>query len=63
MIAQGAFNGCENLKTVKFNEGLKVLGTNEYISNNKRWRGVFEKSAVERVELPSTLKRMEYSVF
>lgn len=29
-IAQGAFAKCESLKTVKFSEGLKALGTSEY---------------------------------
>ena len=29
-IAQGAFNKCKSLKTAKFNEGLEVLGTDEY---------------------------------
>ena len=44
-----------------------MLGTDEYPDDypkdKKPWRGVFEKSAVEHVKLPSTLKKMEYSVF
>ena len=63
-IAQGAFNGCKSLKTVKFNEGLEVLGTDEYPEDkSKRWFGVFEKSALEKVEFPSTLRRIEYNAF
>ena len=65
-IAQGAFAKCESLKTVKFGEGLEVLGTDEYFLKEdtpESYWGVFERSAVECVELPTTLKRMEYSVF
>lgn len=63
LLFQGAFAKCEDLKTVKFNEGLEVLGVNEYIFNCIMYYGVFEGSALERVELPSTLKRIEYRVF
>ena len=62
-IAQGAFYKCESLKTVKFNEGLEVLGTDEYPDDGGRWFGVFEESSIESVELPSTLKRIEYCAF
>ena len=34
-IAQGAFAECANLKTVKFGEGLEVLGTDEYPSKDE----------------------------
>ena len=44
-----------------------MLGTEEYPEEHSKygkvWRGVFEKSAVEHVKLPSTLRKMEYSVF
>lgn len=62
-IAQGAFYKCENLRTVKFNAGLEVLGTDEYSDDGKMFYGVFEESAVECVELPYTLKELEYSAF
>ena len=62
-IAQGAFHKCENLKTVKFSEGLEVLGTDEYDDDGGMWYGVFQESSIEHVELPSTLKRIEYSAF
>lgn len=61
-IWQASFYSCKNLKTVKFNEGLEVLGTDEYF-NDKSYYGVFEESSVERVKLPSTLKRIEYGAF
>ena len=44
------------------NEGLKVLGTDEYF-DDEIYRGVFEESAVERVSFPSSLKRIEYGAF
>ena len=48
---------------MKFGEGLEALGTDEYFNNGKMYLGVFEQSSVEHVELPSTLKRIEYSAF
>ena len=38
------------------------MGINEY-HDDTQWPGVFEDSAVERVALPSTLKKIEYSAF
>ena len=48
---------------MRFSEGLEVLGTNEYQKDGAPLDGVFENSAVEHVELPSTLKRLECGVF
>ena len=64
-VAQTAFYKCKSLKTVKLNEGLEVLGTEEHPDgdSNRMWYGVFEESAVESVELPSTLKKIEYRAF
>ena len=45
------------------NEGLEVLGTDEYFESSDMYFGVFEESAVERVSLPSSLKRIEYGAF
>ena len=56
---QGAFAHCENLKTASLNDGLEVLGTED----NVRLTGVFSGSALERVELPSTLKRIQNYTF
>ena len=62
-IAQGTFAKCESLKTVKFCEGLEALGTDEYSDDGGLWYGIFQESSIESVELPSTLKRIEYSTF
>lgn len=48
---------------MEFGEGLEVLGTDRYSDDGKRFCGVFEKSALESIKLPFTLKRIEYSVF
>ena len=61
-VHQGAFYKCEHLKTVKFNEGLEVLGMGEQ-PDSMDLNGVFEESAVENVELPSTLRVIEYDAF
>ena len=45
------------------NEGLEVLGTDEYKDNGGYYKGVFHGSAIESVTLPSTLKRIEYDAF
>lgn len=63
IIHQGAFCKCQSLRKVALNEGLEVLGTDERIAIDIGYYGVFEKSAVEEVVLPSTLKRIEYSAF
>ena len=56
---QGAFAHCENLKTASLNDGLEVLGTEDKVTLT----GVFSGSALERVELPSTLKRIQNCTF
>lgn len=63
VVRQAAFSECKSLRRVVLNEGLEALGTDEVRSGDSTWRGVFERSAVENVELPSTLKRIEYSAF
>ena len=63
-IHQSAFYKCPNLKKAVLNEGLETLGTDEYPEDkSRRWFGVFGESSVEHVELPSTLKRIEYCAF
>ena len=62
-VSQAAFAKCKSLRTVKFGEGLEVLGTDERPGEGKLWHGVFAESALENVELPSTLKRIEYGAF
>ena len=62
VLKQSAFQDCKSLKYVKLNEGLEVLGTDER-PGGWDWCGVFQGSAVEYVELPSTLRRIECSTF
>ena len=62
-VSQAAFAKCKSLKTVKFNAGLEVLGTDEYVENGELYYGVFAESSVEGVELPATLTRIEYCAF
>ena len=62
-ICQCAFSQCARLRTVELNEGLEVLGTDEYVPDGAMREGVFERSALEHIKLPSTLKRIEYSAF
>ena len=59
IVAQGAFAGCKSLKTAVLNEGLEVLGTDD----GKKLGGVFQGSALESVELPSTLTTIGDSAF
>ena len=40
-----------------------MLGTNECDSDGDMIRGVFEGSALENVELPKMLRRIEYNAF
>ena len=63
VISQGAFAKCEHLRAVKFGDGLETLGTDDYPEDGGTWYGVFQESSVERVELPRTLKRIEYNAF
>ena len=44
------------------NEGLEVLGTDGHPDNETRC-GIFEESGLERIELPSALRRIECRVF
>lgn len=54
---------CKSLKSVTFNEGLEALGTDEDQKTGGAQCGVFEESAVEDVELPSTLKSIGSRAF
>lgn len=62
-ICQGAFVYCRSLVTAKFSDGIETLSTNEYPGRDKRYDGIFSGSALEHVELPATLRRIEYSTF
>ena len=63
VIHQSAFYNCQHLAKIVINEGLEVLGVDEYQDNGNMWAGIFGDSALEHVELPSSLKRIEYSTF
>ena len=49
IIRQSAFCKCQSLMTAVFNEGLEVLGTDEYPDGNGGWYGVFGESTLESV--------------
>ena len=65
-VRQGAFWECRQLRRARLNEGLEALGTDEYPPEREGARcytGVFGRSALESISLPSTLKRIEYGAF
>ena len=62
-ICQTSFCLCPNLRSAKFGEGLEALGTRTYQDSSRIYHGVFSESALEHVELPSTLRRIEYNAF
>ena len=45
------------------NEGLEVLGTDEYKDDGNMRAGAFENSGLKIIKLSSTLRRIEYSAF
>ena len=62
-VRQGAFHGAKGLRSAVLNEGLETLGTDEYTKDGGQYYGAFQESALERIDLPSMLKRIEYSAF
>lgn len=62
-IFQGVFARCESLRTAVLNEGLEELGFGEYSKGCELLYGVFSGSAVEHVQLPSTLRKIAYNTF
>ena len=63
VVRQAAFSLIASLRSAVLNEGLKVLGTDEYPPNGKQYSGVFEASGLKKVRIPSTLRVLEYSAF
>ena len=63
VLAYATFARCAHLNTVILNEGLEVLGTEEVDQKYSAYNGVFSKSALENISLPSTLKRIEHDAF
>ena len=45
------------------NEGLEVLGTDEYKEDGDMRAGAFEDSGLRKIKLSSTIKRIEYFAF
>ena len=46
VLSQGSFAKCKNLRVVVLNDGLEVLGTDEYDGDGDMTFGVFDHSAV-----------------
>lgn len=63
IVKNELFYATETLRSVILNEGLEVLGVDEYQADGDLCKGVFEASGLERVRFPSTLRRIEYGVF
>ena len=53
-ICGGAFAGCHKLKRVALNEGLLVLRDDD----GPHYTGVFERTEIVEITLPSTLKEI-----
>lgn len=62
VIGRSAFRDCRSLRCVKLNEGLEVLGASEN-AGDKHECGVFQGSALEVVELSSTLRKIACDAF
>ena len=57
-----AFQECKALNAIVTNEGLLVLGASR-CADEEEQRGIFEECPVEKVQLSSTLKRVEPRAF
>lgn len=62
-VRLGAFHKDKKLASAILNEGLKTLGMNEYEKDGRPGRGAFENCGIQKIRLPSTLTRIEYSTF
>lgn len=58
-IGNSAFYGCKGLGRIELNEGLEVLGTENY----RCYHGVFQESGVQEIVLPSTLREIGGNTF
>lgn len=63
MLAQGAFWKCARLKRAKLNAELMALGSTELETDQWANVGVFESSALERVDLPAELRDLKRHAF
>lgn len=62
-MGAGAFAKCKQLRRVLLNEGLEKLGSEEAVNGSSYRGGVFAESAVERVQMPSTLAEIPERTF
>ena len=62
-VGAEAFYYCQSLKRVELNEGLEKLGAAEYLYEELYEGEVFEKTAIENIRIPSTLRRIEQNTF
>lgn len=59
-IGQAAFANCTDLRTVSLPRGLKVLGS---LESNSYWPGVFQETAISRIEIPSSVRLLPRHCF
>lgn len=62
-LGQNAFLMASSLRQAILNEGLEVLGTDEYAHTEQLRFGTFSESGIEKIRLPSTLKVIEACAF
>lgn len=58
-----AFSECNHLRNVQLNEGLTDLGGKQRVNEKETEGMVFAKSALESINLPSTLKTINGCTF
>lgn len=63
VIGQCTFWKCKSLRYVKLNEGLTVVGRDELSKDGSRFYGAFAESALQSIDFPSTLLRIEAKAF
>ena len=62
-VGARAFEYCEQLRSVKLNEGLEKLGTRETADGEECEGRVFANSGIESIRLPPSLSRIEAGTF
>ena len=60
-IGARAFSWCTRLRSVRLSEGLEILGAKEVAGGQEG--NAFCATAIERIALPSTLRRIEAETF
>ena len=59
-IGQAAFANCTDLWAVSLPRGLKVLGS---LESNSYWPGVFQATAISRIEIPPSVRLLPRHCF